>query len=106
MIAYIRQTTKKGRRRGYYTLKRTIKVAEYAVINELLFREFNAAPVAVGMDIIAHKDNKTFHIQVKTSIRSNSGKHAATIKQTKFAHADDIYYIVVLRINDIQFHFF
>jgi Holliday junction resolvase len=75
------------------------KAGEYALVSELLFRGYNANVVSVdvGIDIIAIKENKTFHIQVKTSKCLANGSYAATIQQTKFAHANDIYYVVVMR---------
>lgn len=116
----VKNRNKDSYKRGYYTLKRKLqkqmpvedpleghkhnknyrgKAGEYAVVSELLFRGYNAALVAVdvGMDIVAHKDKQTFHIQVKTSAPSKNGVFTAQIKDVSFEYGNNIYYVVVLR---------
>ncbi len=110
---------KGGNRKGYYRLKnrQTIKPAptlqptvttqytgkagEAAVISELLFYGFNASAMAVddGIDVVAGKNNKYFHIQVKTSNVTNSGSFGFTITKSSFIAKDSIqtFYIFVLR---------
>jgi len=113
-----------GNKRGIYKLKRrratraplpvsiapsvstqyTGRAGEHAVISELLFWGFNASLMAVddGIDIVASKQNKYFHIQVKTANESGSngvGQFAFQIKRAKFEekHASDTFYILVVR---------
>ena len=112
-----------GFRRGVYRLKRkpvvkptptlppnitsqyTGKAGETAVISELLFYGFNASAMAVddGIDIIAGKNNKYFHIQVKTSNSSDSGVFGFSIKKSSFVAKDSFqtFYIFVLREHDV-----
>ncbi len=58
----------------------TGKAGEYAVMAELLFFEFNPSIMAVddGIDIIASKNNKYFHIQVKTSVEQEGARFSFT----------------------------
>ena len=111
-----------GKRRGFYRLKvqnksvpavtilpdppivstpYTGKAGEFAVLSELLFSGFNASLMAVdhGIDIVASKDNKYFHIQVKTANLSANGKYAFTLQQSSFESADasSTFYILVMR---------
>lgn len=62
------------------------KAGEYAVMSELLFREYNANNMAVdeGIDIVASKDNNFYFIQVKTVSLKSNRKVQATIKQKNF----------------------
>jgi hypothetical protein len=73
---------------------------EYAVLSELLFRGFNSSKMTVddGIDVVASKDEKYFHIQVKTA-NERSGAFGATIKTASFRHSSNVFYIVVLRAN-------
>lgn len=108
-----------GLRKGIYGLKQkrivikqveipkvstqyTGKGGEYAVLGELLFNGFNASLMSVddGIDVIASKSNKFFHIQVKTCYESNNS-FSFSIKQTSFNryNAGLTYYIIVLRNN-------
>lgn len=71
---------------------------EFAVLSELLFRGFNASKMTVdsGIDVVASKDDKYFHIQVKTANESQ-GKYSATVKANTFQHSSVVFYVVVLR---------
>ena len=111
-----------GRKMGMYRLKKkapisptlppaptistlyTGKAGETAVISELLFYGFNASAMAIGdgIDIIAEKKNKYFHIQVKTPNHTNSGVFEVSLKRSRFVAKDSIqtFYIFVLREND------
>lgn len=62
------------------------KAGEYAVMSELLFREYNANNMAVdeGIDIVASKENNFYFIQVKTVSLKSNRKAQATIKQKNF----------------------
>jgi len=79
----------------------TGKAGEYAVMAELLFWEFNPSIMAVddGIDIIASKDNKYFHIQVKTALEQDGGRFSFSIKHSSFKVHDtgNMYYVFVLR---------
>jgi len=78
----------------------TGSAGEYAVMSELLFRGFNASKMTVddGIDVVASKVDKYFHVQVKTA-NEKSGSYSATIKTSAFQHASNVFYIVVLRTN-------
>ena len=71
---------------------------EYAVLSELLFRGFNSSKMTVddGIDVVASKDEKYFHVQVKTA-NDRDGKYYATIKTSAFQHSSNVFYVVVLR---------
>jgi hypothetical protein len=108
-----------GYKRGVYRLKRkpvvtpkpTLapilstqyigKAGEAAVMSELLFYGFNASAMAVddGIDIIASKDNKYFHIQVKTSTPSENWTFSFSIKKSSFVAKDSFqtFYVFLLR---------
>ena len=77
------------------------KAGEYAVMSELLFWGFNASIMTVddGIDIVASKDNKFFHIQVKTATRQENGKFSFSIKQSSFKryNSTNVFYVFVLR---------
>jgi hypothetical protein len=116
-----------GYKRGIYKLKRkqaaqtkpsatpsvttqfTGRAGENAVISELLFYGFNACAMSVddGIDVIASKDNKYFHVQVKTSNSSESRFFNATIKSSSFKAKNtfQMFYIFVLRQNDKNRYF-
>jgi len=78
----------------------TGKAGEYAVLSELLFNEFNASLMSVdqGIDIVASKDEKYFHIQVKTANNRN-GTFFASINRHQFEKFNKAttFYIFVLR---------
>ncbi|MEM6759912.1 MAG: hypothetical protein AAF601_10580 [Pseudomonadota bacterium] len=71
---------------------------EYAVLSELLFRGFNASKMTVddGIDVVASKGDRYFHIQVKTA-NDRDGAFTATIRTSAFQHASNVFYIIVLR---------
>jgi hypothetical protein len=76
------------------------KAGEFAVVSELLFREYNASVMSVdeGIDITASKNDKFFFIQVK-STNFDTGKISISIKPNKFVNnsGSDIYYVIVFR---------
>lgn len=76
------------------------KAGEMAVMGELLFWGYNASAMLVdsGIDLVASKDGKYFHLQVKTSTE-NDGKFYFSIKNSSFQnnHSSNTYYIFVLR---------
>ncbi len=118
---------KGGYRSGQYRLKKvrrprtlsqqptvnslyTGKAGEHAVLSELLFYGFNASIMTVddGIDIVASKNNKYFHIQVKTSnSQEGSNKFQFKIIREKFDQmsSGNIFYIFVLRRSDNKRHF-
>lgn len=71
---------------------------EFAVLSELLFRGFNASKMTVddGIDVVASKNDRYLHIQVKTA-NERSGVYSATLRSKAFQHASNVFYIVVLR---------
>lgn len=79
----------------------TGKAGEFAVMSELLFFGFNSSYMAVddGIDIVATKDNKYFHIQVKTSNLSETNKYVFTLNQRAYDSKDSssTFYILVMR---------
>lgn len=83
------------------TSQYTGKAGENAVISELLFYGFNASAMAVddGIDVVASKDNKYFHIQVKTSNSAENSSFGFTIKKNSFTAKDSFqtFYIFVIR---------
>lgn len=62
------------------------KAGEYAVMSELLFRDYNANNMAVdeGIDIVASKDNNFYFIQVKTVTLKPNRTASAKITQKNF----------------------
>ncbi len=82
----------------------TGKAGEIAVVSELLFNGFNASLMSVddGIDVIASKNNKYFHIQVKTANSSESGIFGFSIKKSSFDsnHSFQMFYIFVFRCCD------
>lgn len=85
----------------------TGKAGEFGVLSELLFRGYNASIMTVdeGIDVVATKGNKYFHIQVKTA-NSNKFKdkfHYVISKNSFKANNDaSTYYVFILRryLND------
>jgi hypothetical protein len=77
----------------------TGKAGEHSVLSELLFRGYNASIMTVdeGIDVVASKSNKYFHIQVKTANGQDNSPYTATIRQESFQLSTDIFYIIVLR---------
>lgn len=79
---------------------------EYAVMSELLFWGFNVSLMAVdeGIDVIASRNNKYFHIQVKTTGRRNpQGAFSFGIERKKFErnNAAHTFYILVMRDSSV-----
>lgn len=80
----------------------TGKAGEHAVMSELLFWGFNVSLMAVdeGIDIIATKVNKYFHIQVKaTTEKPDSTSFNFTVKRDVFEANNNstTFYVLVLR---------
>ena len=79
----------------------TGKAGEYAVMSELLFWGYNASVMSVdsGIDVVASKDNKYFHIQVKTAAEKEGGRFSFSIRNSSFTlhHDSSMFYIFVLR---------
>ena len=78
------------------------KAGEHAVMSELLFWGFNVSLMAVdeGIDVIATKENKYFHIQVKTTGGLNAqGGFSFGIERKKFERNNSAhtFYILVMR---------
>lgn len=77
------------------------KAGEYAVMSELLLWGFNVSLMTVdqGIDIIASKDNKFFHVQVKTATPRADGKFYFSVKRSSFEanHSGNTYYIFLMR---------
>lgn len=107
-------------RKGVYRLKRKInralplplppeevsraycgKAGEYAVMSELLFWGFNASLMAVddGIDVVASKGSRYFHLQVKTANESETGGFQFTIRSHIFENHNrsDTFYVLVMR---------
>lgn len=120
--ARVMRTTRDGRTKGIYRIKKIKvkvpvlpspdvselttnyigKAGEHAVMSELLFWNFNVSLMAVdeGIDVIATKNNKYFHIQVKTTGGSNAqGSFNFSIDRRKFErnNSADTFYILVMR---------
>lgn len=80
---------------------------EHAVLSELLFRGYNAAVMTVdeGIDLVASKDNRYFHIQVKTSTESEN-RFSFSVKKNIFDNNDQgITFYVLLCRRFMQSHF-
>jgi hypothetical protein len=79
----------------------TGKAGEFAVMSELLFWGYNASVMTVdnGIDVIASKGGKYFHIQVKTAAEQEGGRFTFTIKNSSFLqhHSSSMFYVFVLR---------
>ena len=73
---------------------------EHAVLSELLFRGYNAAVMTVdeGIDLVASKNNRYFHIQVKTSSESVNG-FSFSVKKHIFENNDQgiTFYVLLCR---------
>lgn len=76
------------------------KAGEMAVMSELLFWGYNASAMLVdsGIDLVASKSGKYFHIQVKTSTE-REGRFSFTIRNASFQqnHNSSMFYVFVLR---------
>lgn len=79
----------------------TGKAGEFAVMSELLFWGYNASVMTVdnGIDVIASKGGKYFHIQVKTAAEQEGGRFSFAIKNSSFLqhHSSSMFYVFVLR---------
>lgn len=79
------------------------KAGEHSVMGELLFWGYNASLMTVddGIDIVASKNSKYFHIQVKTSTERSQGSFSFLIKKKSFElhHAAQTYYVFSMRKN-------
>lgn len=77
------------------------KAGEHAVMSELLFWGYNASLMSVdeGIDIVASKHNKYFHIQVKSSTERAAGTFGFQIKRKAFElnQSAQTYYVFVMR---------
>ena len=73
---------------------------EHAVLCELLFRGYNAAVMTVdeGIDLVASKNNRYFHIQVKTSSELVNG-FSFSVKKHIFENNDQgiTFYVLLCR---------
>lgn len=79
----------------------TGKAGEYGLLSELLFRGYNASIMTVdeGIDVVASKGNKYFHIQVKTANVNQSGKYQFTIPANSYKSNDasTTFYVLITR---------
>lgn len=77
------------------------KAGEYGVFSELLYWGFNPAMMTVdhGVDIVASKGGKYFHIQVKTANQSQNNSFNFKINRAIFSAHDngETFYVFVLR---------
>ena len=112
------KNSKGGNRRGFYKLKREVlqtkeipkaenvstqfigKAGEHAVLSELLFQGYNASIMTVddGIDVVASKNNKYFHIQVK-SANEREASFFFKIPKSSFERHNkgETFYILVCR---------
>ncbi len=72
---------------------------EFAVLSELLFWGFNASKMTVddGIDVVASKKGKYFHIQVKTANGALDKPYQASVRSKSFQHSTNVFYVIVLR---------
>lgn len=79
----------------------TGKAGEFAVMSELLFYGFNVSSMTVddGLDVVASKGSKYFHIQVKTANATPGGVSGFTVKKKSFDSKDSYqtFYVLVIR---------
>lgn len=77
------------------------KAGEFAVVSELLFREYGASIMSVddGIDVAASKDGKFFFIQVKSTKQKEDGQASISIRPNKFINgsSSNVFVIIVLR---------
>lgn len=81
---------------------------EHAVLSELLFRGYNAAVMTVdeGIDLVASRNNRYFHIQVKTASETTTGFNF-NIKNHIFKNNDNsttFYVLLCRRYMNSYFH--
>ena len=76
---------------------------EHMVQAELLFRKYQTSKPEpdIGVDIVANKDGKEFHIQVKSS-NKEEGSYHYNIKKSSFERTKkkNVYYVFVMRSPD------
>lgn len=76
---------------------------EHMVQAELLFRKYQTSKPQpdIGVDIVANKDGKEFHIQVKSS-NKQEGSYHYNIKRGSFERTKrkNVYYVFVMRSPD------
>ncbi len=76
---------------------------EHMVQAELLFRKYQTSKPEpdIGVDIVANKDGKEFHIQVKSS-NKEEGSYRYNIKKSSFERTKkkNVYYVFVMRSPD------
>jgi hypothetical protein len=86
------------------------RAGEHLIVNELLFRGYNASIMSVdeGLDVTATKGEKLFNIQAKTSNENKFNKHVFNISISSFEkhQSNNIYYIFVIRGNLTNFLIF
>ncbi len=81
------------------------KAGEHAVSSELLFWGYNVSSMAVdqGVDLVASKNGKYFHLQVKTATPQSQpngvSKYQFSVKEKIFNanHNSTMWYVFVLR---------
>lgn len=78
------------------------KAGEYAVMSELLFWGYNVSLMSVdqGIDVVASKDGRYHHIQVKTTTASPSGESFSFQIQQKSFDANNnssMWYVFAMR---------
>jgi hypothetical protein len=123
--AKVMRTTRDGRTKGIYKIKKPKvktpllptpdvselstnyvgKAGEHAVMSELLFWGFNVSLMAVdeGIDVIATKANKYFHIQVKTTGGRNAqGAFSFGIDRRKFERNNSAHTFYILVMRDVS----
>ena len=76
---------------------------EHMVQAELLFRKYQTSKPEpdIGVDIVANKDGKEFHVQVKSSNKKDGSYHYK-IKKSSFERTKkkNVYYVFVMRSPD------
>lgn len=79
------------------------KAGELGVMSELLFWGFNASLMLVdqGVDIVASKEGRYYHLQVKTSTQRADGRFAFSVKASAFTNNNNgsTFYVFVMRRN-------
>lgn len=77
------------------------KAGEHAAMSELLFWGYNASLMSVdeGIDIVASKHGHYFHIQVKSSAETQSGKFQFKVRAAAFNKHNTIntFYFFIMR---------
>lgn len=124
-FAKVRNARTGSFKRGFYRIKKrqaravptptdpltttsfTGTAGEFSVMGELLFRGYNASMMSVdnGIDILACKDNRYFHIQVKTAYETQTG-FAFTLKRQSFDthNKASTFYVLLCRRHSGTFY--